>query len=122
MVVINIAILLVLLAIGLAIYFLPAIIARSRDHDNKTAIFVLNLLLGWSVIGWVGAMVWAFTNSTAAPEPEPSWMQPRPLPAGALGAMREPEERACPFCAELIKAKAKVCKHCGRDVEPIGNV
>jgi len=22
----------------------------------------------------------------------------------------------CPFCAELIKKEAKVCKHCGRDL------
>ena len=29
------------------------------------------------------------------------------------------EERECPFCAELILKKAKVCKHCGRDVEPL---
>jgi uncharacterized membrane protein YdbT with pleckstrin-like domain len=27
-------------------------------------------------------------------------------------------ERECPHCAERILAKAKVCKHCGRDVEP----
>lgn len=27
-------------------------------------------------------------------------------------------ERICPFCAETIKCQAKVCKHCGRDVEP----
>lgn len=24
--------------------------------------------------------------------------------------------RECPFCAEIIKARAKICKHCGRDV------
>jgi hypothetical protein len=29
------------------------------------------------------------------------------------------EERECPFCAEPILKKAKVCKHCGRDVEPV---
>lgn len=29
------------------------------------------------------------------------------------------EERECPFCAELILIKARVCKHCGRDVEPL---
>lgn len=29
------------------------------------------------------------------------------------------EERECPFCAERILAKAKVCKHCGREVSPI---
>lgn len=28
-------------------------------------------------------------------------------------------ERECPFCAELILSKARVCKHCGRDVEPL---
>lgn len=29
----------------------------------------------------------------------------------------EADEKACPFCAETIKAAAKVCKHCGRDLE-----
>ena len=28
-------------------------------------------------------------------------------------------ERACPYCAENILSKAKVCKHCGKDVEQI---
>lgn len=28
-------------------------------------------------------------------------------------------ERECPYCAELILARAKVCKHCGRDVQPV---
>lgn len=30
-----------------------------------------------------------------------------------------PSERKCPFCAETIKAEAVVCKHCGKDVEPL---
>ena len=29
------------------------------------------------------------------------------------------DERDCPFCAERILVRAKVCKHCGRDVEPL---
>ncbi len=28
-------------------------------------------------------------------------------------------ERDCPFCAERILARARVCKHCGRDVAPV---
>jgi uncharacterized membrane protein YdbT with pleckstrin-like domain len=36
------------------------------------------------------------------------------LPAVAAGPPRE--ERECPFCAERILVRAKVCKHCGRDV------
>lgn len=31
------------------------------------------------------------------------------------------DEKECPFCAEIIKAKAKVCKHCGRDLENLNN-
>lgn len=29
------------------------------------------------------------------------------------------DERECPYCAEKILSKARVCKHCGRDVEPL---
>ena len=29
------------------------------------------------------------------------------------------EERECPYCAEMILKKARVCKHCGREVEPL---
>jgi DNA-directed RNA polymerase subunit RPC12/RpoP len=40
--------------------------------------------------------------------------------AGPHTSTSEPrEERACPYCAESILAKARVCKHCGRDVEPL---
>lgn len=47
----------------LMIYFLPATIAVFRDHNNAGAISVLNLLAGWTVIGWIAAMVWASTNN-----------------------------------------------------------
>ena len=43
------------------LYFVPSFIAKTREHPNATAIFALNLLLGWSLIGWVGALVWALT-------------------------------------------------------------
>ena len=44
---------------GLLMYFLPSIIAIARSKRDAVAIFILNLLLGWSVIGWVIALVWA---------------------------------------------------------------
>jgi hypothetical protein len=47
----------------LPLYFLPAIIAR-RKRD-ATAIFWLNLLAGWTFLGWVGALIWAITNDTS---------------------------------------------------------
>jgi CHASE2 domain-containing sensor protein len=43
-----------------AVYLLPAFVAFKRRHRNRRAILVVNLLLGWTTIGWVVAMVWAF--------------------------------------------------------------
>ena len=40
-------------------YFLPFAIAFNRKRANTGAIFALNLFLGWSLIGWVAALVWA---------------------------------------------------------------
>ncbi len=53
--------LLVLLALGVAFYFLPLIIAASRSHHNAVAIAALNLLLGWTALGLIIALVWSLT-------------------------------------------------------------
>jgi hypothetical protein len=47
------------LGFGFVWYFLPAIIAFARSKRDATAILLLNLFLGWTVIGWVVALVWA---------------------------------------------------------------
>jgi Superinfection immunity protein len=44
---------------GFVMYFLPSIIAFARSKRDSTSILVLNLLLGWTAIGWVIALVWA---------------------------------------------------------------
>jgi hypothetical protein len=52
--------------VSVAIYFFPSIVGR--DKRNSSAIFVLNLLLGWTLIGWVVALVWAMTkDNTRSP-------------------------------------------------------
>jgi len=43
-------------------YFLPSLMAMLRRHDNTGSIFVLTLLLGWSILGWVIALVWSFSS------------------------------------------------------------
>ncbi|MGA7909625.1 MAG: superinfection immunity protein, partial [Candidatus Sulfotelmatobacter sp.] len=45
--------------VGLALYFLPSIIAWNKR--NSGAIIALNILLGWTFIGWVVALVWSLT-------------------------------------------------------------
>jgi hypothetical protein len=44
---------------GVCILFLPTGVAKIRNHPNTLAIFVLNLFLGWTFVGWVAALVWA---------------------------------------------------------------
>lgn len=51
-----IALIIVILSLG---YFLPAMIAWTNSRRNTSAIFALNLFLGWTLIGWVGALVWS---------------------------------------------------------------
>jgi hypothetical protein len=45
--------------ISLVIYFVPTIIAVARHHRSALGIFLLNLFLGWTVIGWIAALVWS---------------------------------------------------------------
>jgi hypothetical protein len=54
--------LLVFLALITLGYMLPFCVAAWRHHPNAPAIGVLNTLLGWTVIGWIVALVWASTS------------------------------------------------------------
>lgn len=51
------------LAIAVALltggYLLPFSVALWRGHGDITKIFLLNLLLGWTIIGWVVSLLWA---------------------------------------------------------------
>ena len=46
---------------GLVVYFAPIIVALLRGHPNMAPIMIVNFFLGWSLIGWVVALSWAFT-------------------------------------------------------------
>jgi hypothetical protein len=47
--------------LGLLMMFLPSLIALVRGHHNAFAIFLTNLLLGWTIIGWLIALIWSTT-------------------------------------------------------------
>ena len=53
---------LIIILLMIFIYFLPAIMAWSRENNSIGAIFVLNLFAGWTLLGWVVALVWSFKN------------------------------------------------------------
>lgn len=50
-----------------ACYIIPWVVAGARKHQNAMAIGILNLLLGWTLIGWVAALVWSCTAVTPLP-------------------------------------------------------
>jgi hypothetical protein len=63
---------LILGVIGAFFYFIPMVVALARGHPQATAISVLNLLAGWTFIGWVGAIVWACMRIPEERAPTPS--------------------------------------------------
>ncbi len=52
---------LVFLVVGV-IYALPMFIAAYRHDRHETAIDVLDLYGGWTVVGWLIALVWSLTD------------------------------------------------------------
>lgn len=50
---------------GIALYFLPTLIAYARHLYGRGGILLLNLFLGWTFFGWIAALIWAI----AAPPP-----------------------------------------------------
>lgn len=55
----DVFVLLMFVGMTTGAYFLPFIVALSRGHRNTLAIFFLNAFLGWTLLGWVVAIVWA---------------------------------------------------------------
>lgn len=66
-----------LVLVGL--YFLPSIVGYSKR--NFSGIFLLNLLPGWTMIGWVVALVWAVTYEAPQQPNTPVWNNER-TPSG----------------------------------------
>lgn len=44
------------------LYFIPTLIAILNKKKSKAAIIILNVLTGWSFIGWIIALIWALTK------------------------------------------------------------
>jgi hypothetical protein len=78
---------------GILIYFLPSLIGDRKR--NKWTIFVLNLLAGWTIVGWIIATVWACTSEPPTPT-SPARVSPK---AGYCGHCGQPVTgRFCANC------------------------
>jgi len=85
----------IFLGIALVIYFIPTIIAVGRNHQSRMAIMMTNILLGWTLLGWIVALIWSLTGVWKSPSgpgqtwpgpgqtwpaPGPTWPGPGPGP------------------------------------------
>ena len=68
---------------------LPTIIANIRHTKNSVMISVVNLCFGWTVLGWIAALLWAVTEKIEEEEKRP---EKRPIIMQAQATAAEPEE------------------------------
>lgn len=63
------------------VYFLPAYVARWRKHRKLAAIIALDVLSGFTLVGWVAALVWALAeDNRASAEPPGGGVETAPHP------------------------------------------
>ncbi|MFZ0635798.1 MAG: superinfection immunity protein [Candidatus Acidiferrales bacterium] len=76
-------------------YFLPAIVGRNKRDAGL--IFLVNLFFGWTVVGWIVALIWACTTDA------------RVVPVYATGPACY-----CSRCGMPQMYGARFCGGCGR--------
>lgn len=86
------------LILSALLYFLPTFIGRHKT--DAMGIFIVNLLFGWTVIGWFVALVWACAAERYVP------VRFVPVSYG----------RFCSQCGSLAPQGAHFCSACGRTV------
>lgn len=59
----------IMLILVAVLYMLPTFIAFGREHPRRHDIAVFNILLGWTLIGWIAFFLWA---SLARVEDQPA--------------------------------------------------
>jgi len=91
-----------------AVYFIPTAVAIVRNHHNEGAIITLNLLLGWTFVGWVAALVWSLTSPPRQAAENPT--TPGQIPATAEAAPDNQLMTAMRHMENILEACREVSK------------
>lgn len=83
------------------LYFLPTVLAVVRHESDAVGIFLVNFFLGWTLIGWWVALIWALASDGSS-------HQVRHVPASS--------GRFCSQCGALSPYGAHFCTACGHAV------
>lgn len=98
----------VILLVSVFLYFIPTIVGWRKK--NIGAIFILNLLLGWTFVGWVVALVWALVHEEPHPSVQVSVAAPLVPTPSIPGALR------CSKCGAQNPGEAQFCLRCGTPI------
>ena len=105
----------VFLVVFLVVYFLPSFVASDGRHPSAGGVFVLNLFLGWTLVGWVVALAWASSRPAPvtvierpAAASEPRWAKQGSSLSGEIQQLATLKERGVLSEAEFETAKARL--------------
>lgn len=72
----------VVVVVAIGLYWIPTAVAlvRRREIPNVGSVVVINLFLGWTVVGWVVALAMAVRSRPQPQYMPPPWQQPMPPP------------------------------------------
>ncbi|MDF7809801.1 superinfection immunity protein [Hymenobacter sp. YC55] len=102
----ELMLLMLIVPLGAVLHFLPSIIAFKRP--DRLLIFLVNLLAGWSIIGWFVALYLALRK---APVPKPFSFSTAPAGTSAisvadeLGKLRDLRNQGVLTAAEFERQK-----------------
>ena len=100
-----------LILIGIAFCFIPTIVGVIRKVPNLGSIIVINIFLGWSLIGWVVALAMAARTVPASgtqviiqqpPAPPQGPQQPGPMPPPPAQGARTTFRPRLAVCALVV--------------------
>jgi len=83
---------LLLLVVGIITFLLPSYLARTKRHAGL--ILAFNLLFGWTLLGWIGALLWALVDMPRAAAPAAQAAAPMPVAAIAPAPIPAPRPAA----------------------------
>ena len=90
-----------------ALYFVPAICAFLRDSKSKFPILVLNILFGWTGLGWLVCFIWTFASPQNPVSKKIISKTIRKKTIDQLSIV------LCTKCGSEISNTSKFCESCG---------